>query len=127
MGRPSGAYRPRLCENAKRIFRSCATFDYEGEKGKAPHVRACKSGVISSPFSSAGVFTQPRPGAVVHWVKMPAQKRSFRDAELRMVANPGSIHDYAVQWLEMADDGGDEKASGSKPAAHANNWMREAQ
>jgi len=38
-----------------------------------------------------------------------------------LVANPGSIHDYAAQWLEMADDGGDRKASGSKPAAHANN------
>jgi hypothetical protein len=48
-------------------------------------------------------------------------KRSFRDAELPLVANPEGIRDDAAQVArapEMAEGGGDEKASGSTPRLH---------
>jgi hypothetical protein len=52
-------------------------------------------------------------------IELGSLKRSFHDAELRLVAKPGSIRDHAAEvagGLEMAGGGGDERASGSTPA-----------
>jgi TolB-like protein len=60
-----------------------------------------------------------RPKAGVLPIELGSLKRSFHDAELPLVAKPGSIRDHAAEvagGLEMAGGGGDERASGSTPA-----------
>jgi hypothetical protein len=62
-----------------------------------------------------------RPKPDVWPIDLGSLKRSFRDAELPLVANPEGIRDDAAQVArapEMAEGGGDEKASGSTPRLH---------